>query len=182
MAGNKSNYSTIADVSIKYIKDEDGNIVSPIVSGESVFLPNEDLMLQDKIDSIDTKLNTITTDADSVSFTQSLTSGTDIGTLTINGTDTTLYAPASSGLSIKIQTIQGSVTWPNYESTTAKIGTITTPAGYTYIGIVDKTANKTEYQGCYVYASNQVYARAGSAGAGGTVTVTVNAIFIKGLS
>ena len=38
-----------------------------------------------------TKLNGITDSADSVSFTRSLTSGTKIGTITINGTGTDLY-------------------------------------------------------------------------------------------
>lgn len=38
-----------------------------------------------------TKLNNITESADSVSFTRSLTSGTKIGTITINGTGTDLY-------------------------------------------------------------------------------------------
>lgn len=198
---DSTTYSTMTDINVKYLKDEDGNVISPVVSGESVFLPNDDKMLQEKIDSMDnllvyasssnvglmsaadkTKLDGITESADSVSVAQNLTSGTKVGTITVNGTGTDLYAPAASGLSIKIQTIQGSVTWPNYETAKAQIGTITVPDGYTYIGIVDKTANKTEYQGSYVYASNQVWARAGSAGAGGTVTVTVNAIFIKGLS
>lgn len=39
------------------------------------------------------KLDGITESADSVSFTRSLTSGTKVGTITINGTGTDLYAP-----------------------------------------------------------------------------------------
>ena len=39
------------------------------------------------------KLDGITSSADSVSFSQSLTSGTQVGTITINGTATKLYAP-----------------------------------------------------------------------------------------
>ena len=42
-----------------------------------------------------TKLNGITSSADSVSFSRSLTSGTKIGTITINGTGTTIYGPAT---------------------------------------------------------------------------------------
>jgi len=38
------------------------------------------------------KLDTVTENADAVSFTQKLTSGTEIGTLTINGTATKLYS------------------------------------------------------------------------------------------
>ncbi len=43
-----------------------------------------------------TKLNGITDSADSVSFTRSLTSGTKVGTITINGTGTDLYAPTDT--------------------------------------------------------------------------------------
>lgn len=43
-----------------------------------------------------TKLNGITDSADSVSFTASLTSGTKVGTITINGTSTDLYAPTNT--------------------------------------------------------------------------------------
>lgn len=42
------------------------------------------------------KLANITASADSVSFTQSVTSGTKIGTITINGSGTDIYAPAQS--------------------------------------------------------------------------------------
>lgn len=43
-----------------------------------------------------TKLDAITESADAVSFTQSLTSGTKVGTININGTDTILYAPTNT--------------------------------------------------------------------------------------
>ena len=43
-----------------------------------------------------TKLNGITDSADSVSFSRSLTSGTKVGTITINGTGTDLYAPTNT--------------------------------------------------------------------------------------
>ena len=42
------------------------------------------------------KLDAITASADAVSVTQKLTSGTEIGTVTINGTDTKLYAPTNT--------------------------------------------------------------------------------------
>lgn len=42
------------------------------------------------------KLDGITESADSVSFTRSLTSGTKVGTITINGTGTDLYAPTNT--------------------------------------------------------------------------------------
>jgi len=43
-----------------------------------------------------TKLNGITDSADSVSFTRNLTSGTKVGSITINGTSTDLYAPTNT--------------------------------------------------------------------------------------
>ena len=119
MASLDTDYNTITDVSVKYLKDENGNVISPVTSGESVFLPNDDKMLQDKIDNIDdsiltindkltnattstagfmsaadkAKLDGITASADSVSFTRRLTAGTKVGTITINGARTDLYAP-----------------------------------------------------------------------------------------
>lgn len=42
------------------------------------------------------KLDGITANADSVSFSQSLTSGAAVGTITINGTGTTMYAPTNT--------------------------------------------------------------------------------------
>ena len=125
MAGDKGdNYETISNIEVKYLKDNEGKIISPVVSSESVFCPGEDAMLKDKINAIDsklvaasqskagfmsaadkTKLDGITTSADSVSFTRSLTAGTKVGDLTINGTTTSLYAPTpSSGLTISSYT------------------------------------------------------------------------------
>lgn len=43
-----------------------------------------------------TKLNGISDSADAVSFTRSLNSGTKVGTITINGTGTDLYAPTNT--------------------------------------------------------------------------------------
>ena len=43
-----------------------------------------------------TKLNAISDSADAVSFTQSLTSGTQVGTININGEDIILYAPKNT--------------------------------------------------------------------------------------
>ena len=42
------------------------------------------------------KLDAITENADAVTFTQSLTSGTKVGTININGTDIVLYAPTNT--------------------------------------------------------------------------------------
>ena len=50
-----------------------------------------------------TKLNSITDSADSVSFAQSLTSGTKVGTITINGTATDLYCQTNTNTDTKVK-------------------------------------------------------------------------------
>ena len=46
------------------------------------------------------KLDAIANSADAVSFAQSLTSGTQVGTITINGTETKLFAPSKPSISV----------------------------------------------------------------------------------
>ena len=128
MAGDKGdNYETISNIEVKYLKDNEGKIISPVVSYESVFCPGEDAMLIDKINAIDsklvaasqsqagfmsaadkTKLDGITASADSVSFTRSLTAGTKVGDLTINGTTTSLYAPSNTVRSFTVASVSKS--------------------------------------------------------------------------
>lgn len=57
-----------------------------------------------------TKLDGITASADSVSVTQKLTSGTEIGTVTINGTGTKLYAPTNTDTHYTSKNVVGSST------------------------------------------------------------------------
>lgn len=54
------------------------------------------LSSNDFTDDLKTKLDGITASADSVSFTRSLTSGTKVGTITINGTATDLYCQTNT--------------------------------------------------------------------------------------
>ena len=56
------------------------------------------------------KLDGITASADSVSFSRSLTSGTKVGTITINGTGTDLYAPTNTDTHYVSGTVVGSST------------------------------------------------------------------------
>ena len=49
-----------------------------------------------------TKLNGIETGATATSFTQTLTSGTEVGEITINGTTTKLYAPATGNVNTSL--------------------------------------------------------------------------------
>lgn len=57
------------------------------------------------------KLDGITASADSVSFTQTQTSGTAVGTLTINGTSTTLYAPAGTANALTSSSVIDGGSW-----------------------------------------------------------------------
>lgn len=160
-----ADYNTITDVSVKYLKDENGNVISPVTSSKSVFLPNNNKMLQDKIDNIDdsiltindklinattstagfmsaedkTKLDGITENADSVSVTQTLTSGTKVGTVTVNGTDTDLYAP-NPGITRYFSTVAKSIQSLNNNQWMSGKGSYRwawpAPSGYTGTGMV----------------------------------------------
>lgn len=57
------------------------------------------------------KLDGITASADSVSFSQTQTSGTAVGTLTINGTSTTLYAPAGTANALTSSSVIDGGSW-----------------------------------------------------------------------
>ena len=76
------------------------------------------------------KLNGITADADSVSFTRNLTSGTKVGTITINGTATDLYAPTNTDTHY---------TSHLYVGTSSGSSNATTYNGGTYLMILDNT-------------------------------------------
>lgn len=67
-----------------------------------------------------TKLNGITESADSVSFTRSLTSGTKIGTITINGTGTDIYCEKNTDTNTTYSAGSGL----SLSSTTFSVGTV----------------------------------------------------------
>ena len=72
--------------------DSSGNIVISSTIYNAATTSSNGLMTSAMV----TKLNGITDSADSVSFSRSLTSGTKVGTITINGTGTDLYAPTNT--------------------------------------------------------------------------------------
>lgn len=210
MAGDKDSttYSTVTDINVKYLKDEDGNIISPVVSGESVFLPNDDKMLQEKIDSMDsllvyassenvglmsaadkTKLDGITDSADSVSVTQNLTSGTKVGTITVNGTGTDLYAPAASAITFSsiVPTAHTLLSSTTLSPSASKSGSATfTKSGYYPIGLAGwyGNGNPTVRQVAITAASlgscTVAYnAKNGDAGANQTLAITCYIMWAK---
>ena len=76
-----------------------------------------------------TKLDGISDSADSVSFTRSLTSGTKVGTININGTNTDLYAPTNTDEKVKITELATtSAEYPILSQGSTTTGTQTTYA------------------------------------------------------
>ena len=81
------------------------------------------------------KLDGITASADAVSFSRSLTSGTKVGTITINGTGTDLYAPTNT----------------DTKNTT---GSTDTSSKIFLVGATSQEANPQTYSDNQVYAQN----------------------------
>ena len=105
------------------------------------------------------KLDTIAESADSVSFSRSLTSGTKVGTITINGAGTDLYAPAKAGITKLVTYAAGttatsySFTPANYDvlmlgltpSTSGAICCVSIPAATASSGIDFQVADESNY-------------------------------------
>ena len=70
------------------------------------------------------KLDAITESADAVSITQKLTSGTEIGTVKINGTDTKLYAPTNTDTHYASKNVVGSSTATSNTTTALTNGNV----------------------------------------------------------
>lgn len=115
------------------------------------------------------KLDSITVSADAVSFTQSLTSGTEVGTININGTNTKLYAPTNTN------------TTYTFSGGTNKF-TVTPSGGTTQeVNVIPSISNNVTYSG--TLTSGQVAVYDGTAGkikaSGKTLGTSVpeNAVF-----
>ena len=86
------------------------------------------------------KLDGITASADSVSFTRSLTSGTKVGTITINGTGTDLYAPTNT------DTHYASGTVVNNSATSTTNTTSALTNGNVYMNHIENGAVKNSHK------------------------------------
>lgn len=110
-----------------------------------------------------TKLDGITASADTVAFTASLTSGTQIGTITINGTATKLYCQTDTNTtySVATQSANGLMSAADKKTLDGMTATTTTPkaAGTAAVGSETKYA-----RGDHVHpAQTTVSGNAGSA-------------------
>lgn len=103
------------------------------------------------------KLDGITASADSVSFTRSLTGGTKIGTITINGTGTDLYSTNNTTYSKATASADGLMSSADYSklaafseagsySTTAEVKTLVTGYGYQTAAQVNSAITAKGYQ------------------------------------
>ena len=97
------------------------------------------------------KLDGITEDADSVSVSRSLTSGTKIGTITINGTGTDLYAPTNTNTTYSLSGAASGNTWvttltPSSGNATTSVvpAATTSAAGLMTSAMVTKLNNITD--------------------------------------
>lgn len=133
------------------------------------------------------KLNGITESADSVSFTASLTSGTKVGTITINGTNTDLYCQTNTNTTYtkgtynylglikpsKSYTSAATLTTAAASATTAPtIAAITTTAGRYYAVEMDSNGVpfvNVPWQNTNTTYANMTAATASAAGKAGLV-------------
>lgn len=126
-----------------------------------------------------TKLDGITASADTVAFTRSLTSGTKVGTLTINGTGVDLYAPTDTnttysqgtGISISGTTINNSGV--RSIATGSSNGTISVNTNGTTADVAVKGLGSAAYTASSAYlAASGTAAKATADASGNTITST----------
>ena len=86
------------------------------------------------------KLDGIASGADNVSFSRSLTSGTKVGTITINGTGTDLYAPTNTDTHYASGTVVNNSTTATTNTTTALTN------GNVYINHIENGAVKNSHK------------------------------------
>lgn len=85
------------------------------------------------------KLDGITSSADSVTFSRNLTSGTQIGTITINGTNTAIYAPTDTNTHYTSGTIVGS-------SSTATANAAVTSGNAVYLNHIENGSVRNSHK------------------------------------
>lgn len=88
-----------------------------------------------------------------------------------------------SSLEIATQTITGSVTVDSYKRGAGQIGTLSTPTGHTFLGLLVKNCTNTTtstFCNCYING-NTVYGFIDNSNGGGKVTcsITCTALFVK---
>lgn len=84
------------------------------------------------------KLDAITASADSVAFARSLTSGTKVGTITINGTPTDLYAPTNTDTHYTTKIVVG-------PSAASSVDAVSTSGNQVYVNLFDDTTKRSSH-------------------------------------
>lgn len=122
---------------IGYIQYTYGNSHAPGNYAQAIYVPETDLSAYYTSEQVDELLNNLSL-GDSVSYTASITSGTLIGTLTIEGTAYKLYAPT-----VDLSDYYSKTEIDNLLSTTSAVSYSPTLTSGVEIGVL--TINGTEY-------------------------------------
>lgn len=136
------------------------------------------------------KLAGITDGADSVSFTQSLTSGTQVGTITINGVDTKLYAPTKTTYGLATSTEDGLMPYEDktkLDNTNITLGTCSTVASTpTKVVSISGNTNWTLQEGSVIHicfsTSNTATTPKLNVNGTGAKSIYVNGVVASGTS
>ena len=119
------------------------------------------------------KLDGITDSADAVSFSRELSTGTKIGTITINGTGTDLYAPTNTNTTYSLSGKASGNTWvTTLTPSSGSATTSTVPAVTTSSAGLMLAADKTKLNGISTGATKTSYSSSLSSGVEvGTITI-----------
>lgn len=166
-------------------------LISTAVSSKVDKASGKGLSTNDYTTAEKTKLSGISDSADAVSFSRSLTSGTKVGTITINGSDTELYAPTNTDTHYASKNVVGSKIATTNTSTALTNGNV-------YLNSVENggvtsshkisgsgaTAVKTDAEGnILIESTNTTYSAAGTelglVKSGGDVTISSGIITVN---
>ena len=160
------NYSYIGDTDTLYILTK----LKAVLDGTGSFTPGyvqkesgKGLSTNDLTNALLTKLNGIAEGADAVSATQIVSSGTKVATITINGTDVDIYAPAAGTVDTQMSdsstnAVQNNVIKAYVDAAVGGITEIkfdfdTTGLGYTSLSDL-QTKHPTGANGTFYFVQN----------------------------
>lgn len=166
-------------------------LISDAVSTKVDKVSGKGLSTNDYTTAEKTKLAGISDSADAVSFSRSLTGGTKVGTITINGTGTDLYAPTNTDTHYQSKNVVGGTTATSNTSTALTNGNV-------YLNSVENGAITSTHKisgtgattvttdtggNIIVNSTNTTYSAAGTAlglvKSGGDVTISSGTITVN---
>ena len=134
-----------------------------------------------------TKLDGVTASADAVSFSRSLSSGTKIGTITINGTGTDMYCQTNTNTGCFVSASTAAATISSIAASSqanAVTAAVSIPSGYSVLCVFPRNSS---HAGCIIYSVSYdssthkitMGVRNTSTAAQSNVTATAGVLFIK---